>query len=236
VGREYESGLLQQRWEQACEGQGQVVVISGESGIGKSRLVLNLKEQLKAQKHYRIELQTSPHFQHTPLYPVVDFVRRLLRVTPEDTPADKLTKLEKTLVRFQLPFEESVPLVSDLLAFPIPVGYRPLTLSPQVQRRRTLLTLIAICQELAERHPLLFIMEDLHWGDPSTLELLDLLIEQIPTTSILAVLTCRLEFQRLWGAHSYLTHVTLARLPRVQMVQLAMSIVKENPLSQEMLD
>lgn len=237
VGREHEFGLLMQRWEQVQEGQGQVVVLSGEAGIGKSRLVLAVKERIETQHHYRVEWQTSPHHQQTPLYPISDFTRRLLQITPADTPADKLAKLEQALERFRLPLEESAPLVSDLLGFPLPADrYAPLALSPQAQRRRTLTTLVSIFQKLADRHPLLFVIEDLHWADPSTLELLDLLLEQIPTASIFALLTCRLEFQWSWETRSYLTHMMLTRLPRVQMAQMATLVMKGQPLPEDVLE
>ena len=237
AGREHELGLLTQRWEQAQEAQGQVVVISGEAGIGKSRLVLALKERLAAEAHYRVEWQASPHYQHTPLYPVADFIRWLLRLTPEDTPADKLAKLERSLQQFRLPLEESVPLVADLLAFPLTTNrYTPLNLSPQAQRRRTLNTLVAILQQLSERHPLLFIIEDLHWADPSTLEVLDLLIDQAPSTAMLALLTCRLEFQWPWASHSYLTHMTLSRLPRAPMLAMATTLMQGQSLPRDVLE
>ena len=237
AGREHELGLLMQRWEQAQEAQGQVVVISGEAGIGKSRLVLALKERLAEKAHYRVEWQASPHHQHTPLYPVANFIRRVLRLAPEDTPADKLAKLEQVLQQFRLPLAESAPLVADLLAFPLPADrYTPLNLSPQAHRRRTLNTLVAFLQELSERHPLLFIIEDLHWADPSTLDMLDLLIDQAPSTSILALLTCRLEFQWPWASLSYLTHMTLSRLPRAPMLEMAASVMQGHVLPQDVLD
>ena len=237
VGREHEVGLLMQRWERAQEGRGQVVVLSGEAGIGKSRLVLAVKEQIATQRHYRVEWQTSPHHQQTPLYPIADFARRFLQIEPADTPADKLAKLERVIERFRLPVAESVLLVSDLLDFTVPADrFTPRTLSPQAQRRQTLDTLIMLFQELSDRHPLLFVIEDLHWADPSTLELLDLLLEQMPTASILALLTCRLEAQWSWEARSYVTQLTLDRLPRVQMVQMAALMIQDQPLPTDVLD
>ncbi len=237
IGREHDVGLLMQRWQQTQEGQGQVVVISGEAGIGKSRVVLAVKEQIATQHHYRVEWQTSPHHQQTPLYPIADFARRLLQIEPADTPADKLAKLERILERFHLPVEESVSLVSDLLDFSVPADrFTPRTLSPQAQRRQTLDTLIMLFQELSDRHPLLFVIEDLHWADPSTLELLNLLFEQIPTASILALLTCRLEFQWSWEARSYITQLTLTRLPRMQMAQMAALVMRDQSLPTDVLD
>src|SRR4029434_4685768 len=120
-----------------------------------------------------------------------------------------------------LPLEESIQLFAPLLSLPIPEDrYPPLAFSPQRQRQKTLETIIAILLELAERQPVLFIIEDLHWTDPTTLELLNLVIEQIPTTSILTVLTCRSHFQPSWTHRSYLTEVTVNRLSRTQVEQI----------------
>src|SRR5262247_3490108 len=117
------------------------------------------------------------------------------------------------LRRYRLPLEESVPLFAPLLSLSIPEDrYAPLNVSPQRQRQKTLETIVAILLELAERQPVLFIVEDLHWTDPSTLELLNLLIDQTPTASILTVLTCRPTFQPSWSHRSYLTEITVNRL------------------------
>jgi predicted ATPase len=132
-----------------------------------------------------------------------------------------LEKLEHALRQYRLSLEESVPLFAPLLSLPLPENhYPPLNLSPQRQRQKTLETLVAILLELAEHQPVLFIIEDLHWTDPTTLELLNLVIEQIPTTSILTVLTCRSHFQPSWTHRSYLTEVTVNRLSRTQVEQI----------------
>src|SRR5262249_34399649 len=124
-------------------------------------------------------------------------------------------KLEQTLHPYRLPLEETVPLFAPLLSLPIPEDSYPLlNVSPQRQRQKTLETIVALLLELAEQQPVLFILEDLHWTDPTTLELLNLVIEQIPTTSILTVLTCRSHFQPSWSHRSYLSEVTVHRLPQ----------------------
>jgi class 3 adenylate cyclase len=221
VGRESEVTLLLERWEQAKAGQGQVVLLTGDAGIGKSRLVQMLKEHIADESHTRWECRSSPYFENTALFPITDLFQRLLRFQAEDTPDDKLGKLEQTLSQYRLPLEETVPLFATLLALSIPEHrYPPLNLSPQRQRQKTLETIIAIMQENAEQRPLLLIVEDLHWTDPSTLELLHLLIEQIPTTAILTVLTCRPTFQPSWHHRSYLTEVTVNRLSHAQVEQI----------------
>jgi len=221
VGRESEVTLLLERWEQAKSGQGQVVLLTGDAGIGKSRLVQVLKEHVTHEPHMRWECHSSEYYQNTALFPLVDLFQRSLQWQPDDTPEDKLGKLEQTLNHYRLPLQESVPLFAPLLSLPLPENhYPPLNLSPQRQRQKTLEALIAILLEQAERHPFLFIVEDLHWTDPTTLELLSLVIEQIPTTSILTVLTCRSHFQPSWSHRSDLSEVTVHRLSQPQIERM----------------
>ena len=189
VGRESEVTLLLERWEQAKSGHGQVVLLTGDAGIGKVRLVQMLKEHVANEPHTRWECRSAEYYQNTALFPLMDLFQRLLRFEADETPDEKLGKLEQALSQYRLPLEESVPLFAPLLSLPLPEDrYPPLNLSPQRQRQKTLETIVAILLELAEHQPVLFILEDLHWTDPTTLELLNLVIEQIPTTSILMVL------------------------------------------------
>ena len=221
VGRESEVTLLLERWEQVEAGQGQVVLLSGDAGIGKSRLVQRLKEHVAQEPHTRWEGRSLPYFENTALYPLIDLFQRLLRFQADDTPDEKFGKLEQTLSQYRLPLEETVPLFAPLLSLPSSEDHSlPLNLSPQRQRQKTLETIIAILLELTEHQPVLFILEDLHWTDPTTLELLNLLIEQIPTTSILALLTCRSYFQPPWHHRSYLTEITVNRLSHTQVEQV----------------
>jgi class 3 adenylate cyclase/predicted ATPase len=221
VGRESEVTLLQERWEQVKAGQGQVILLSGDAGIGKSRLVQMLKEHAANEPHTCWECRSLSYFENTALFPLTDLFQRLLRFQAEDTTDEKLEKLEHALSQYRLPLEESVQLFAPLLSVPIPENhYPPLNLSPQRQRQKTLETLVAILQELAEHQPVLFILEDLHWTDPTTLELLNLLIDQTPTTSILTVLTCRPTFQPSWSHRSYLTEITVNHLSPTQVEQI----------------
>ena len=221
VGRESEVVLLLERWEQVKSGQGQVVLLTGDAGIGKSRLVQMLKDHVTQEPHTRWECRSSEYYQNTALFPLTDLFQRLLRFQAEETPGEKLGKLEQTLSQYRLPLEESVPLFAPLLALSLPANRYPLlNLSPQRQRQKTLETLVAILQELAEQQPVLFILEDLHWTDPTTLELLNLVIEQIPTTSMLTLLTCRPHFQPAWHHRSYLTEITVNRLSHTQVEQI----------------
>jgi class 3 adenylate cyclase len=185
VGRESEVILLLDRWNQVKDGQGQVVLLSGEGGIGKSRLVQVLKEHVAEEAHTRWECRSSPYYQNTALYPITDLFQRTLQWQQDETPDEKLMKLEQMLSQYRLPVEESVPLFSTVLSIPTPEDrYPALNWTPQRQRQKTLESIVAILLKLAEREPVLFILEDLHWTDPTSLELLDLLIEQTPTASI----------------------------------------------------
>jgi len=236
VGREQEVGLLLERWEQVKAGQGQVVLLTGDAGIGKSRLVQVLKEHVINEPHTRWECRSSEYYQNTALFPLVDLFQRILRFEAHETPDAKLATLEQMLSQYRLPMEESVPLFAPLLSLPLPENQYPsLNLSSQRQRQKTLETIIAILLELAERQPVLFILEDLHWTDPTTLEWLNLLIDQTPTASVLMLLTCRPHFQPAWHHRSYLTEITVNRLSQTQVEQIVTRIADGKTLPHEVL-
>ena len=217
VGREHEVGLLRERWAQVQAGQGQIVVLSGEAGIGKSRLVQVVKEEMIGATALRIEYRCSPYHQHSAFYPVIAHLERVLAWRQDDTPEDRLRKLEDALRPYPLPLAEVVPLVAALLSLPLPAErYPPLTLTPQRQKQKTLEALLTWLLALTEQQPVLFVVEDLHWIDPSTLEFLTLLVEQGPTARLLTLLTCRPEFQPPWGLRTHLTPMALQRLPQPQ--------------------
>jgi class 3 adenylate cyclase/predicted ATPase len=220
VGREAEVALLRERWTQARDGLGQVVLLSGEAGIGKSRLVQVLQEHIAAEPHTRLEWRCSSYTQQSSLSPVIAHLHRLLHWRPDDTTAAKLCTLEETLAASGLALPETVPLLAALLSLPLPECYPPLTLTPQRQRQKTLDALLAWLLAEAARQPVLFIVEDLHWIDPSTLEFLTLFLDQGPTARILTLLTCRPEFPSPWGFRAHLTPLTLNRLPRPQVPQM----------------
>jgi class 3 adenylate cyclase len=224
VGREAEVTLLRERWAQARDGLGQVVLLSGEAGIGKSRLVQVLHEHIAAEPHTRLEWRCSPYAQQSPLHPVIAHLHRLLRWRPDDIAAEKLHTLEETLAASGLALPEVVPLFAALLSLPLPERYPPLTLTPQRQKQKTMEALLAWLLTEATRQPVLFIIEDLHWIDPSTLEFLTLLIDQGPTARLLTLLTCRPEFQAPWGFRAHLTPLTLSRLPRPQATQMTVRV------------
>jgi class 3 adenylate cyclase/DNA-binding winged helix-turn-helix (wHTH) protein/tetratricopeptide (TPR) repeat protein len=237
VGRDAEVTMLWQRWEQVKEGLGHVVMLRGEAGIGKSRLVQNLKARLSEASVTILECRCSAYHQQSALYPVIDLCHRILRWRPEDTPEEKWRKLETALGQFSLPMPETLSLFADLLSLPDKHDRYPvLHLTPQQQRQKTLEVILAIMVALSSRQPVLFVVEDLHWIDPSSLELLTHLIEQTPGTRIYTVLACRETFQATWGNRSYLTPITLTRLPRHQVEQIVMRVTGGKPLPPEVLE
>jgi class 3 adenylate cyclase/predicted ATPase len=236
VGRDTEVTLLLERWTQASEGSGQVIALRGEPGMGKSRLVQALKDHIPEASYLRLECRCSPYYQHSALYPVVDLVQRALRWSPDDAPDDKVRKLETALAQLSLSGEETLALFTDLLPLPHQSTSQFLRhLTPQQQRHKTLQAILTVVLELAARQPVLLIVDDLHWTDPSTLELLTLIVEQVPTTRICVVLTCRPTFRLPWEPHSYLTQITLSRLQQRQVEQMVLHITGGKLLPAEVL-
>src|SRR5262249_17275978 len=156
VGRDSEVTILREGWAQVKDGSGQVVLLSGEAGIGKSRLVHALKEHLTAESYTRIECRCSPYYQHTALYPVSDVLERMLHFRRDEAPEEKVQRLEAALAQYRLAPQETVPLFAALLSLPLSAErYPPLQMTPQRQRQKTLEAIVAIVLELAERQPVL---------------------------------------------------------------------------------
>jgi tetratricopeptide (TPR) repeat protein len=217
VGREPEVAILGERWARVKAGMGQVVVLEGEAGIGKSRLVQVLKDHVANEAHTRLECRGVSYYQHTAWYPITELVQRLLQWQPDTAPGETLRQLEAFLLPYPLALDEVVPLLAEILALPLPEErYPPQALTPEQQRHKTLDALLTLVGTLAERQPVLVIVEDLHWVDASTLELLGLLIDQVPTTCLYTVLTCRPTFESPWGFRTHLTRLTLNRLTPLQ--------------------
>jgi predicted ATPase/class 3 adenylate cyclase len=235
VGRTSEVTLLLEHWAQSTEGLGQVVLLSGEAGIGKSRLVEALSARVEHEHSPRMTLRCSPYHTNSALYPILEHIQRLLHFHPDDTPQAKLVRLEHALTPYRLPLEETVPLLAAWLSLPHPEAYPPLRLSPQQQRQKTQAALVAWLLAEAERQPVLVVGEDLHWADPSTLEWLGLFMEQVPTARVLTLLTCRPEFRPPWPLRSYLTQLTLTRLSRPQVEEMVRLVAGGKPLPAEVV-
>lgn len=238
VGRDEEIGLLHRAWQSARdEGRGQAVSISGEAGIGKSALCEGLRSEVRAEGCPQIPLRCSPYHSASALHPVIEHYKRLAAWQPEDDADARLAKLEAALRPYEAPLAESVPLLASLLSLPLPPDrYPDLTAAPQMVHQQIQDIIIAMILQQAERQPLLALWEDLHWADPSTLELLGLLIDQAPTAALLIVTTSRPEFVAPWAARSHLTPITLNRLERPHAEALIARIAGPRALPPEVVD
>jgi class 3 adenylate cyclase/predicted ATPase len=235
VGRAQELGLLLDRWEQASEGRGQVVLLTGEPGIGKSRLIQVLKERVAEAPHRRLEARCSPYYEHTPLYPMIDLLPRMFVWSQDEVRDAKLAKLARGLEEAGLELGEGLPLLAALLSLPVPDRYPLPPMSPERQRQKTLEALGRLLLALAADKPLLFIIEDLHWVDPTTTELLTRLLDQVPTARLLALLTARPSFIAPWPARSHLTSLTLTRFTSKQTETMVSRVSGPKPLPAEVL-
>lgn len=229
VGREQEIGLLVERWRLASEGEGQVIVLSGEAGIGKSRISEVLWEQV-GDSGTRIRYQCSPYYTDTALYPVAGQLRAAARIEPDDAPGTKLDKLERLLVLSETEADATGPLLAELLAIPTTDRYPVLTMGPELRKARTLRALADQLFALARRAPVLVLLEDAHWIDPTTRELFDSVIQLIGQRRVMLLVTCRPEFQNPWGSHSHVTSLTLNRLGQRQCADLIGEVVGGRPL------
>jgi class 3 adenylate cyclase/tetratricopeptide (TPR) repeat protein len=215
VGRQEEMGLLLRAWDGSRHGRGQVVLIQGEAGVGKSRLVEGLREASGKDRIW-VAIRCSPFHTASAFHPIIEHLKRVLGWQPEDTAPQHLAKLEAGLAGFKtLPLSESVRLFADLMSVAAPEDRYPrLSMTAQQQRDATLDAIVAWLIELAERAPVLMAWEDLHWADPTTLETLGMLIEQTPTAALLVVATYRPELTPPWPQRSHMIPITLNRLER----------------------
>jgi class 3 adenylate cyclase/predicted ATPase len=237
VGRDEEIGLLRRAWQQTKEeGHGQIVFVSGEPGIGKSALVDTLRREARAEGLTRVTFRCSPYHTNSALYPVVEHWKRLAGWQPEDDGAARLAKLEAALAHYRAPREEAVPLFASLLSLPLGDGYPRLNLTPEQLKEQTGDAIVALSLEEAERQPLLAVWEDVHWADPSTLDLLGQLIDQAPTAPLLIVMTFRPEFTPPWPARSHAKPLTLNRLERPQIEVMAMRLAGGKALPAEVVE
>jgi class 3 adenylate cyclase/predicted ATPase len=213
IGREDELNFLLERQRLAWKGEGQIVLISGEPGIGKSRLAAALAERI-ADKHMRLRYQCSPYHSDSALRPFIVQLERAAGFRADDTPEQRLDKLEALLAQGGSPSEAVAPLFAALLSVPFGDRYAPLALSPAQQRRLTLAALLDRFEGLARRRPILLLFEDLHWADATSLELLDLTVERVRQLSVLALFTFRPDFEPPWVALPNVGTLALGRLDR----------------------
>ncbi len=236
VGRQTELGVLTDAWERVVEGMGQTVLVQGEPGIGKSRLCYELCRQLARAPHTWLECRCSPYTSGTAFRPIMELVQQALSFQPADAPAEKLQKLSAALERGGFPADEALPLLAEWLELPENAGYAPLQMSPDVSRRKTLGILAAWSLKLGELQPTVLLVEDLHWCDPSSLELLARLVAQSATARVLLVGTARPEFANPWQVRSNLQTVTLARFTKRQMRELIVAVSETQGLPETIVE
>jgi class 3 adenylate cyclase/tetratricopeptide (TPR) repeat protein len=230
VGRDQELKLLTERWKRTRNSEGQAVLIAGEAGLGKSRLLQAFRARLAGTPHTWLECRCTPHTQGSAFHPLIELLEQGLGFKQDDDPETKLRRLEGGIERAHLSAANVVPLIAALLSLPLPDRYPPLRQSAELQRKQTMEALVAWTLALAEQQPLVMLFEDLHWCDPSTVELLALAFEQSPTTKALILLTFRPSFEPPWPARAHLTPLAVDRLSRHQATSMSGGMTRGVPL------
>jgi class 3 adenylate cyclase len=224
VGREEELEILLRRWSKVKSGEGQVVLLSGEAGIGKSRLTAALRERLVGKQHTQLRYFSSPQHKDSPLYPIIGQMQHAARLTHEDSPQAKLDKLDAMLAQTSTPTED-VALFSEMLSLVNDGRYPVLALLPQERREKTLKALISQIELLERDCPLLMIFEDVHWTDPTSLEVLGRVVDRIATLRVLLIVTFRPEFEAPWIGRPYVSSITINRLAKREIVDMIGNLI-----------
>jgi predicted ATPase/class 3 adenylate cyclase len=235
IGRDEEIELLLRRWQDAVKGEGCVVVLTGQPGIGKSHIALALEERLQEQ-HITVRHYCSAHHTNSALYPSIRQLERAARFERGDSPAEKFAKLEALLMRSGADADNVVLPLANLLTLPPNDRYRVPELSPQKRKEMTLAALSAQLDALAARQPVFIIFEDVHWADPTSLELLTGTLEQVQRLPVLLLMTARPEFTPPWPGHAHVTTVSLMRLNRRNGAALIERVTAGKTLPDEVMD
>jgi class 3 adenylate cyclase/predicted ATPase len=233
VGRQREMAQLEHLWALAKRGKGQVALLCGEPGIGKSRISIALLDHIQADQHVTVRWQCSSHHANSPLFPVIRYLERAARFEREDNSQVKLEKLEAMLSRVGQSTLANAALYAALLSIPSNGRYLPLNLTPSRQRDRTIDALIRQLLTYASAQPVLFLLEDMHWIDPTTLELINRTIESVKTAAVLMVITFRPDFFPPWLDGSHVTMLRLERLGRDQVVAMISNLATGKELPTE---
>ncbi|MEJ2400280.1 MAG: AAA family ATPase [Xanthomonadales bacterium] len=214
VGRDAELAILKQGWQRVREGQGQAFMISGGAGIGKSRIALAVRElAAEDSSAWLVDVVCQSVHQNTALHPIIDYLRRdALRFEAGASDDERLNRIEGLLAEFNQDLEQTVPLMAGLLQVPLGQRYRPPGSSPQVQRQATMDLLINLLTERSNRQPVLFVLEDLHWADPTTIDLLNQLFDEVPAHALMVAITVRTPFESPWPNRSELSQINLSGL------------------------
>ncbi len=236
VGRGEELDLLLSRWSQAKHGEGQVVLLSGEPGIGKSRILNTLRERLDAQGVQALRFQCSPYYVNSAFWPIIDNFERALKFARDETAEAKLDKLEALIVTHYGRSLADVRFVASILSLPCEQRYGALSMTPQKHKDETLRTLVDISEAAAHQQPSVMLFEDAHWADPSTLEVLDLLIDRVKAVPLLVVLTHRPEFQSRWSGQGHVGALNLSKLTRTQSAAMVSTLAGGKALPGALLE
>jgi predicted ATPase len=229
VGREEELELLLRRWSKAKSAKGQVVLLSGEAGIGKSRLTAALLERLTSEPHTRLRNFCSPQHTDSALYPTIGQLERAARFTHDDTPQMKLDKLDALLAQSSTSAHDAA-LLAEMLSLANDGRYPALDLTPQERRQETLEALVLQVVALSHQTPMLMIFEDAHWTDPTSLELFGRIVDRIPTLRVLLIVTFRPEFEPPWIGRPYVTALTINRLAEREVSAMIDRVIGNKPL------
>jgi len=236
VGREQEVALLVNRWRSAAQGKGQVVLLSGEAGIGKSRILAVLRERIGEERHLTFRYQCSPHHVNDAFYPVIGQIWRAARFVSGEPAATRLDKLETMIARAGLESSEIAPYLASLLAIPTEGRYPALEMAPSEVKERTIAAMIELVVGAAKTVPLLMLIEDAHWIDPTSLDLLGRIVERVQHLAVLYVVTARPEFGAPWVDRPHITALSLSRFERSQAVTMIDRIMSRKALPAEVLD
>ncbi len=236
VGREQDLELLLERWQLARNGAGQVVLLGGEPGIGKSRILNALRERLEARDAQISRFQCSPYSVNSAFWPIIDNLERMLEFGRDDAPESKLDKLEALIVTRCGRPPSDVRFLASMLSIPCEQRYGPLVMAPQKHKTETLRAFVDLTEAAARSQPTMILFEDAHWADHTTLEVLDLLIDRLKSMPVLIVLTHRLEFQSRWSEHRHVTALSLGKLDRAQSSVLVSKLTGDKALPGELLE
>jgi class 3 adenylate cyclase/tetratricopeptide (TPR) repeat protein len=236
VGREHELGLLMERWNLAQDGEGQVVLLCGEPGIGKSRILAELRRRLEAHHATSVRIHCSPYFVNSAFYPIIDNFERALRFAREHTTEQKLDKLEALIVGQYGRPREDLRFLAAMLSIPCEERYGTVAMTPQKFKDETLRALVDTTVAIARRQPTVELIEDIHWADPSTLEVIDLLIHRVRNLPLLVVLTHRPEFSSRWSHYGHVAALTLTKLTRSQGSAMVSRLADGKALPADLLD
>jgi class 3 adenylate cyclase len=235
IGRDDELDFLLEHQRLAWKGEGQIMLISGEPGIGKSRLAAALAERIASEPHTRLRYQCSPYHTNSALRPFIAQLERAAGFKADDTSEQRLDKLEAVLAMGASRIEGVAPLFAALLSIPFGERYLPLALSPAQQRRRTLAALLDQFEGLARQEPVLLLFEDLHWADATSLELLNLTVERVRRLPVLALFTFRPEYEPPWVGLPDVSILTLGRLDQNEVESMVAQVTGGRVLPAEVM-